>query len=52
MTDFDPNCPKCGARDYGLYRSGLHGCPHCLKAQYVRAIHALAMLGEAGEAEK
>ena len=33
---FDPNCPKCGAHDYGLFRASMVGCPHCLRADNER----------------
>ena len=34
---FDPNCPKCGAHDYGLFAAALQDCPHCLRAELAAA---------------
>lgn len=37
---FDPNCPECGAHDYGMFMS-LPCCPRCLRDKYFRAVNAL-----------
>ena len=43
---FDPNCPKCGAHDYGLFRTSMVGCPHCLRADNERLRGLLADAAE------